>query len=104
MLARLASGSPCGTARTMSSWPISMRVSLAGSVGPSMMAMSSWASAGALGEYRCGVVAEPDGDAGVGTPEAGQQGRQVDRSEGLDRSDVPLAAQDAADAGDGVAA
>src|SRR6185437_6922286 len=48
MLARSASGSPWGTARTISSWPISTRVSLAGSVGPSMKAMSSWASAAAL--------------------------------------------------------
>ena len=48
MLARLASGSPCGTARIRSSWPISTRVRAAGSVGPSMKAMSSWASAAAL--------------------------------------------------------
>jgi hypothetical protein len=65
----------------MSSWPISTRVSLAGSVGQSMKAMSSWAS-----------------------PEAGQQGRQVDHPEGLDRSHVQLAAQDAADTGHGIAA
>src|SRR5947207_13754378 len=45
MLARLASGSSWGTARTRSSWPISVRVSFAG---PSMKAMSSWASAAAL--------------------------------------------------------
>src|SRR6185437_15795197 len=54
---------------------------------------------GRAGEDRSGVVAKPDGDAGVGAPEAGQQGWQVDHPEGLDRSDVQLAAQDAADAG-----
>lgn len=59
---------------------------------------------GRAGEYRGVVVTEPDGDAGVGAPEAGQQGRQVDHSEGLDRSDVQLAVQDAADAGYGIAA
>ena len=49
-------------------------------------------------------MAEPDGDAGVGAPQAGQQGRQVDHPEGLDRSHVQPAAQDAADPGHGVAA
>ena len=59
---------------------------------------------GRAGEGGGGVVAEPDGDAGVGAAEAGQQRRQVDHAEGLDRPDVQLAAQDAADTGHGVAA
>ena len=59
---------------------------------------------GRAGEYRGGVVAEPDGDAGVGAAEPGQQRRQVYHSEGLDRSDVQLAAQDAADTGHSIAA
>jgi hypothetical protein len=37
-------------------------------------------------------VPEPDGDAGMGAAEGSQQSRQVDHSEGLDRSDVQLAA------------
>ena len=54
---------------------------------------------GGAGEYRRGVVAEPDGDAGMGAAEGGQQGRQIYHCEGLDRSDMQLAAQDAADTG-----
>jgi hypothetical protein len=54
---------------------------------------------GGAGEYRRGVVCEPDGDAGVGAAEGGQQGRQVYHREGLDRPNVQLAAQHAADAG-----
>jgi hypothetical protein len=52
---------------------------------------------GCAGEYGGCVVAEQDGDAGVGTAEAGQQGRQIDHCESLDCADVQLAAQDAAD-------
>jgi hypothetical protein len=54
---------------------------------------------GGAGEYRGGVVDEPDGDAGVSAAEGSQQGRQVYHREGLDRSDVQLAAQHAADTG-----
>jgi hypothetical protein len=59
---------------------------------------------GGEGEDRGRIVAEPDGDAGVGAVEGRQQARQVDHAEGLDRPDVQLAAQHAPDAGDGVAA
>ena len=47
---------------------------------------------GCAGEYGGGVVAEPDGDAGVGAVEGREQGREVYLGESLDGSDVELAA------------
>ena len=59
-----------------SSWPISTRVSVAGSVGRVDEGDVQLGVGGCAGEYRCGVVTEPDGDIGVGAPQVGQQGRR----------------------------
>ena len=69
-----------------------------------MKAMSSWASAAALASTEAASWLSRMVTPGWARRKAGQQGRQVDHSEGLDRSDVQLAAQDAADSGHGVAA
>ena len=104
MLARLASGSPCGTARTRSSWPISTRVSLAGSVGQSMKAMSSWASAAALASTEAASWLSRMVTPGWARRKpASKAGRSITPRVWI-APDVQLAAQDAADTGHGIAA
>jgi hypothetical protein len=82
---------------------MSVRVTLAGVGGAVDEGHVQLGVGGRAGQGRSGVVAEPDAHLGVRAAEAGQQRRQVDHAEGLDRSDVQRAAQHTADSGDRVA-